>query len=319
MPDPRPTEEPAFVAWRKLHPQSEPPSRVDVLKPAKRKSAVYRLTAADPREATWIAKRCRKPTARLERAIYASLLPRTTLPAIRLLGFIEEKDSDDAWLFLEDAGESCYSSASPEHRALAARWLSTLHVAGAQLAAPAVLPDRGCVYYRKLLRLGGEHIVRNLPNPALQETHRVVLQTILSQLDQVARHWDQVESFCAGMPSTLVHGDFVEKNVRLRPGPTGSEMVALDWEEAGWGTPAPDLFDVDLAAYESGTRACWPHLGLNGWRRLAVYGRLFRLLAAVKWAARGLEFPPVDRTINNYMRVYSGWLAETMQAAGWEA
>ena len=37
------------------------------------------------------------------------------------------------------------------------------------------------------------------------------------------------------MPFTVVHGDFTEKNIRVRTTGTGIAILPFDWGNAGWG------------------------------------------------------------------------------------
>jgi Ser/Thr protein kinase RdoA (MazF antagonist) len=107
--------------------------------------------------------------------------------------------------------------------------------------AAARLPDRGPGHYPGHLRSARAAILGNLTNSALSAEDRALLNTIVSQCDALESRWDQVQRTCDRMPRTLVHGDFVVKNVNVRSGPAGPAFLAFDWETAGWGVPAPDL------------------------------------------------------------------------------
>jgi len=98
--------------------------------------------------------------------------------------------------------------------------------------------------------------------------------------------WDDwVAAACAGVPSTLVHGDFRPKNAYLRDDGAGMCLFPIDWEMAGWGVPAADLTRVDLRAYWAVVRERWPDVDLGTVERLALFGQIFRLLAGIGWAA----------------------------------
>src|SRR5207247_1878967 len=80
-----------------------------------------------PGGAVSIAKRCPAATAKVERMIYEEFLARVPVPSLHCHGFLEEPDSELCWLFLEEAPGVMYSPQRGDHRALAARWLGTVH------------------------------------------------------------------------------------------------------------------------------------------------------------------------------------------------
>src|SRR5262245_1449710 len=255
-------EHPAALAWGELQlgRVRRGPSEVHTLR-LKRKSAVYRLGGAGPGGSAVIAKRCPRATARLEYAVYAEVLPHLPVSALRCYGLVEE-DGQSGWLFLEDAGGEEYSPHLGGQRALAGRWLGLLHTAAARVLAAARLPDRGPGYYLEHLRSARDTIGRNRTNPALGAGDRAVLRALLTHCDAVEARWEQVREDCDRMPRTLVHGDFVVKNVHVRPGWEGLALLPFDWEVAGWGVPAPDLVQAlfldrvasvspDLTAYRA--------------------------------------------------------------------
>src|ERR1043166_8908682 len=138
-------------AWRQFQPECSAPEQIEILK-VKSKSAVYRLNGLGPNRSAVIAKRCPAATAALEKAIYDEFLANLPLPALRCYGSILEPADGLAWLFLEDAGRHAYSPEDGEHRALAGRWLGTIHRAALSAQFQARLPDRGPSHYLQLLR-----------------------------------------------------------------------------------------------------------------------------------------------------------------------
>jgi hypothetical protein len=222
------------------------------------------------------------------------------------------------WLFLEDAGNECYSAELVDHRALAAKWLGATHARGAALAGECQLPDRGPIYFWKLLLAGRDRIRNSLANPALSPGDRDLLAAILSQLQIVADHWNHVERACESLPTTLVHGDLKSKNLRVQVFASGPVLFALDWEVAGRATPAVDLYFIDeLEVYLQTVRDTWPHLSLDDLRQVRNCGGLFRLMASVCWAAFGLEYHWLERTMR-HLALYHSRLSEHIRAAGWE-
>jgi hypothetical protein len=92
----------------------------------------------------------------------------------------------------------------------------------------------------------------------------------------------------------------------------------MDWETAGWGVPAPDLVGVDLGAYWTVVRECWPTLDFPALQRLANLGTLFRRLAALKWESTSLKSDWLDWSMAS-MRVCHVRLADVIQALQWTA
>lgn len=113
-----------------------------------------------------------------------------------------------------------------------------------------------------------------------------------------------------------MHGDFVGKNVRLKRTRAGIVLLPFDWETAGWGVPAPDLEGLwavsDAAVYWSSVRDVWSDLGIEGVQRLAIIGRIFRCLAAIRWESEGLWLERVDQPLRS-MRIYVSRLAESLR------
>src|SRR6266571_2454425 len=144
----------AVEAWRRLARDSREPRRVFVLKPEKKRSAVYRLEGAGPAGSAVIAKRGRVARLATELLIYGEVLPHVPAATLRCYGSTDDQQPGFGWLFLEDAGEDRFSSGDPEHRALAARWLAQLHTSiPCQSTLETCLPGRQMEYYRTILSL----------------------------------------------------------------------------------------------------------------------------------------------------------------------
>jgi hypothetical protein len=297
------------VAWRRLWPELVPES-VEALR-ERPTSAIYALTGLGPHGSAVIAKRSRAPKAMIEQTIYEEVLPEMPVASPRFYGMAADA-AGFGWLFTEDVGEEQFSPASPTQRTLAARWLGRLHSAAGHLDAAARLPDRGPAHYLDHLRHGRERIGRNLDNPALSVEDRLLLKAVSSQCDALERAWGGIERFCAGVPRTLVHGDFRAKNVRLRVVGADTTLVAFDWEMAGWGVPAADLAasrgvtpveQVDLATYASIARDYWPRIDAAALEELVVVGAVFRRLAAIGWETLSLSREEPHWAVSR-MRVY---------------
>jgi aminoglycoside phosphotransferase (APT) family kinase protein len=118
------------------------------------------------------------------------------------------------------------------------------------------------------------------------------------------------------MPRTLVHGDFVPKNVRVRKARHGRELVAFDWETAGLAPPAADL--VFLAKDTTWTReyqrrvaSFWPAMSGADIDRLARVGTILRLIHGVCWESRSFRYLWIERAMR-HMAAYEGHLREAV-------
>lgn len=302
----------AAQVWRQLQPACPAPQKIEILK-LKTKSAVYRLDGVGPGGSAVVAKRCRAATASVEKAIYDEFLAGLSLPALCCYGFVPEPASDFGWLFVQDAGRHAYSPVSDEHRALAGRWLGTIHRIQLSPDLQARLPDRGPTHYQQLLRSARAAMLEHVDNPVLFAEEAALLRTVVSQCDVIETHWSELEKFFEGWPRGLVHGDFVIKNLKLRNGAADPALLVYDWEMAGWGVPATDLAQSlgtcaspDLQAYGAVLnqarslkfKAQSPKSSLSDagrsaldlepatvrdLRRLADYGNLLRLINKVFW------------------------------------
>ncbi len=317
-------EHPAVKAWSELQPRRVEPESIAILCEMK-KSATYRLEGVGLADSAVIAKRCRQADAVIEQTIYEEVLPHLPITAIHYYGIVEEPNSEFCWLFLEDAGREEYSPYIEEHRVLAAQWLGFMHTSAARVAPADLLPDRGPGHYLEHLQSGRDKILRNLANPALKADDLVVLKSIVSQYEVLESRWCQVKEFCEGLPWTLVHGDFTGKNLRVRVGPAGIALLPFDWEDAGWGVPAPDLAqsalrgsggfsaNPDVATYWSVVRDHWPSLDLQTMQRLANCGKTFRCLAAINWNAQSLAYECPEWAMGD-MRIYQAEMVDAIQA-----
>src|SRR5258708_4477717 len=110
---------PAVEAWRRLGGGGEDPRQVFVLKPEKKRSAVYRIEGAGPGGMAVIAKRGRAARLATELLIYREVLPYVPAVTLQCYGWLDDTQPGFGWLFLEDAGEERFSGTNAEHRALA--------------------------------------------------------------------------------------------------------------------------------------------------------------------------------------------------------
>ncbi len=322
---PTPSDEVVIRAWRRAG--GPAPSAVEPLGKRRsrgnKKSVLYRLLGAGDRGAAVVAKLCRGQNAAHERRIYEKVLPALSIPLPRFYGAREEPEG--IWLFLEDGGATRCDRANPAHRLAAARWLARLHAAASR-AALGELPDRGPAHYLECLRSGRRAIVENRENPAFEEAHRALLDSLVARCGELEARWGEIEAACASLPRTLVHGDFCVKNLHVRAGAEGLELFAMDWEMAGWGVPAADLYPsrhpkppiADLGEYGALMRQSWPDLDAAPLRRLLGLGRVFRNLAGMDWIGADLPLPYPETPIS-MLRIYRDELAVALREPEWAA
>ncbi|HEY6169562.1 MAG TPA: aminoglycoside phosphotransferase family protein [Verrucomicrobiae bacterium] len=315
----------AARAWRQVWPEWREPTGIEILK-LKTKSAVYRLHGAGPGGCAVIAKRCHAATASLERMIYEEYLPRLPLRALECYGLVEEPDGKCCWLFLEDAGGHQYSPANQADRVLAGRWLGFVHGAPLLANLHTLLPDRGPGHYAQLLRSARAALTRHSGNPVLSADETALLRRFVSWCDRIEEHWPELEKLFEGWPRTLIHGDFVIKNLRIQNGAARPVLLVYDWEMAGCGMPATDLaqslgrcVSPDLDAY---CAAIWQrgwHIDVGDLRRLADFGNVLRLVDKIYWETASVVGDTYDflvRLLTTFPK-YDPQLAAALRAVNW--
>jgi len=282
---------PAVQAWSEVAPGAAHPETIQVLRRRRKKAGIYRLVDVAPNGADGhlIAQHAPLAKALIERTVYRDILPQLPVPAPRFYGFLAD-GPEHAWLFLEDVGDDRFDPADPTHRALGGRWLARMHTTATNVDAARRLPEAGPARYRRHLRSGRATVKANASHPALPAEAQGTLRAIVANLDRTEAVWTRIDAVCAAFPDTLVHGDFRRKNVYLRRGPSGVEVLPIDWETAGWGVPAIDLIRIDLAAYWSVAQAAWPELRFEDVSRLAIVGRILSQLAAIDWVSPQLAY-----------------------------
>jgi hypothetical protein len=290
---------PACRAWHLAVEGGRVPASIEILKLEKQKSAVFRLSVVGHGFRSVIAKRRPERELAAELRLHDEFLPALSLSTLEVYGYVEDLDGF-AWLFLEDAGEIRYSRETPEHQALAVEWLARLH-AGASPGA-SWLPDTGPAYFRSVLDHARDGLRLGLVHAALSASDREVLSAILTSLEEVEAAWQRVEEVCARLPRTLVHGDFVPKNVRVRERLGRIDLVAFDWETAGIAPPAVDIAllrgtQADLRKYLAIVHDVWPDLRADDVEQMAHIGDVFRLLHAIYWAGRSFKYEWVAHAI----------------------
>jgi aminoglycoside phosphotransferase (APT) family kinase protein len=289
---------PALEAWNRRGSTRDTLATLEVWRERAHKTSVYRLVFRDGGPPPVFVKRCEAGRGNVERLLYEEILPHLGVSSPAYYGSLEEADGS-CWFFLEDVGRQRFSDHDPVHRALASRWIGQLHRRGARIAAASRLPEAGPARYLAHLHAARARIRRNFANPALTEEDRAALLNVLAAQDRMESRWSAVERACAGVPETVVHGDFEPKNVRVREETSGLALYAFDWEMAGWGIPAADLvlnsrgsemLQIDFEVYASEFGGQWANLDAATIGRLSTVGYLLRRIAAIDWASVQLEF-----------------------------
>ncbi|HEV2669971.1 MAG TPA: phosphotransferase [Gemmatimonadales bacterium] len=277
---------PAVKAWAAFTAAANEPESLEVLRKGT-KAATYRLVGAGPGGESIIVQRSPAARAVIERAVNEDILSRLALTAPRYYGCSED-GRDFVWLFYEDVGDERFCETDQAHRALAARWVGSMHAGAAGIAAARNLPDRGPPWYLDHLQVGRDAIRANRINPALLPADAATLDRLVVDLDALEVAWSDIVGACRGIPATLTHGDMQRKNIYVRSAVSGPELFFIDWEMAGWGVPAPDLPLIDLPTYVSAVSPSWPRVRLEDVQRLAAVGRIFRQLAGIRWSSTAL-------------------------------
>jgi aminoglycoside phosphotransferase (APT) family kinase protein len=126
------------------------------------------------------------------------------------------------------------------------------------------------------------------------------------------------------MPRTLVHGDFVAKNIGVRPDDGRVVLLPFDWGQAGWGPPAVDLgasppdlggltADVDVTGYWEVVRGHWPGVDRAAVHEWVSVGTLVRCVMAVAWEAASLRTAYVMESVAR-IGWYGDALGEVLEA-----
>jgi hypothetical protein len=321
-------EHPATIRWRQLTSQPCVPKVIVVMKERRQdkpgKSAVYRLEGAGPSGVAIVAKRCRRAIAQLEHTIYTEILPYLPIPNLACYGVIDEPNAEFCWIFLEDAGDIPFTATSREQRLAAEYYLGRLHSSAAGITALMHLPDRGPDHYREHLRSAYDTLLSLFPTQTSTRGDRLVVHALREQCEFLELHWDRIKQICMHMPQTLVHGDFVEKNVRVRKEQNRIVLLPFDWESAGRGAPAADLAlfrngsaSSPTLGYWSAVKEVWPHVTVVEMREWSAIGSLFRWLAALDWASIGSipEYPA--GTAAKKLGIYQSSVAALIESIGW--
>lgn len=290
---------PAVQTWMRLS-GGPPPESIEVLK-ENSKAGAYRLLGVGRDGQAVIAKRRRVTGGTVERTVLERVLPGMSTPALAYYGTIAFDDW--TWLFTEDARGVSYDPANSEHIRLAAMWLADLHVRGAAMPV-GILPDRGADHYREQLRHAISTIEAHSRNPVLSQDSIEKLDRVVGFCQQIEGEWSRIERAAAEGPSTIVHGDFTAKNLRVRTGRGDATLVTFDWEMAGAGPAGVDLAHFlnaasgdALSLYLERASELWDTRTLADVERAATVGCLFRSISSLAWMSGSLRLRKAEKYV----------------------
>ena len=319
------------------------PTQIDVLKEKTIdevviRSAVYRLVDTTTDGATLVVKKSGRKAVETERQIYQDILPGLPVSSIRCYGVVEDADSRFSWLFLEDAGETLCSPRNDLHCRLAGEWLGLMHSTATDLSITNELVSRDFSYFKNRLRVARKKIEAALGNEALLQSDLRLLEDLIAVFNQLLLRWSQLEAYGSCGRETLVHGDFVTKNICVGSSGQTQRLLPIDWPTASIGCPAIDIgaliFDWqpsrwDCAAedFPGSLRPCcrtfletyyktisgrWPEISFETVIRLAKFGVLMRSVISLDWESEKLRFRWSEKTMSR-MRIYARRLASFCQ------
>lgn len=307
---------PAVQAWLQLRPGSSRPRAITLLKNTFR-STVCRIEGVGPGGSHIISKWCPRADGESEAFIYGEILEQLSLESVRCYGFVEEGAGEYGWLFLEDCGNTTISGKGESLRAAFSHWLARLHGAASNLRIGGRLPERGPEWYLEILRRVRRDLCQSVAERDWSDRDRSVAESILVCLEILERSWHVLEELCVGLPQTLVHCDLQPKNVLIRHTDSGVAFLPLDWEEAGWGPPAPDLAKIDTVSYWATARETCASMKLERVEEQARCGVLFQNLSAIAWEMVRLAAGSQERAMRR-LRIYAPQLNASTQALGLE-
>ena len=299
----------AASVWKSLG--GKQPHKVEMLK----ERSVFRLMGVGFKNTNVIAKRLQRDMdgkLTIELTVYEKVLPLLPIPTLHYYGCVKEQN-DKCWIFVEDADGEEYSTSLRQHRILAAEWLGIFHTSAPRISQTLGVPDYGPSYYQSTMHAARKVMLINSNSPDLDAGSKSIFRNIVSLFDHLQTRWEKVERFCAGIPRTLIHGDFTHANLSVRIAKPKSVIICFDWEKVGIGVPGIDLQSLtssakpDLATYRKTVRSCW-NLDMETVRQLEQLGNLFRCINVINWDC---EYLGEDWTLA-HLKEYSALLTKTL-------
>lgn len=179
---------------------------------------------------------------RCEYDVYSEVLPSLGVPAPTVRGWVESDGG--VWLVTDYVLGRRPALEDPEDRACVSRWVARLHALSRRAPMPALPTGRA--------RTSPERRLEDVRQSILDRRASGVLESSRASrsLDAWARIADAlpaVHRAAAGLPDCLAHGDLLtDWNLLITE---DRVVIGVDWERAGWGSPAIDMGIVDGEAY----------------------------------------------------------------------
>lgn len=309
--------------WNRVKPFNDEIVGMEVLQEEKL-SSVYRLKTAEYSKPNIIAKRAVHKHILREKNAYENIFPFISILTPYYFGFIEDKNKDFAWLFIEDVGGENYSPHSKEHRILGGEWLGLMHIYTSEFDQRLKKCDRDLHYWEQFVSKAIEILSTNLSNPSLKKDDVTLIRTIIGYCETIKHYWFQLQYFYYEMPQVFIHGDFKVDNMQVITTPLEKKSLCVfDWGESGWGTPALDVatflnypVNPDISAYCRVTQKYWPIFNASSVQRIGYIGEIFRSIRSIRWEAENLQYQWVETSIST-LKCYKWWLEDIIDAAPW--
>jgi hypothetical protein len=307
-----------IAGWEAISGRSADPDDAHIVK-LTRSSRVIRLSLVGPDSTDVIGKRRLPETLEAERVVLEQLGPALPVDMIRFYGSVER--AGFMWHFLEDGGTVHFDSSAPMHVGALEQWILDVH-RGVRGHRPEGLPDHSTDRYLVHLKETDGRLDLGLANVAADIEQRSRLLDVRGVLDEVVSNWATLVDIVSTLPDTLVHGDLQAKNILVRTVGHELNVLPIDWETSGWGTPAADI--ALLTRTPSGPAFLDRYRGTvldNGvprkaLTRAATVGRIFRLLAAMDWASYDqLQWGSIRKPTKR-LHSYGLGISQALQDAG---
>jgi hypothetical protein len=223
--------------------------------------------------------------SRRERLMYQQILSRQRFGTPELYAWRWDPPDGPFWIFLEDVGGSPLGD-NPDFGLwlAAARWAAGFHAATCRLPGEQTqfLRTYGPARYRDPVG----RIERKLPD--LDPAHRPAVRRALA-------HYAGVLDGFAGLPRSVIHGEFFGKNIIVRAGDPERPLAVVDWESAAVGPSYLDLVSLTTGRWRADQKqALWrayfdayqAEAGLRlDWEGFCRDLRRLSLHHALKWLA----------------------------------
>ena len=302
------------AAWEGMTGRAPGPARVTLLEPVSLGPKRVKLYAFKldglPTQGPVISLRCRVGRAMSERRLFSEVLPAIGVPAPESYGWTPDPEDGMAWHFLEFLDQWGSASGQSLDEWVLADWLGLLHSRGGHVTSGG-LAARDADHYRALVgRVMADLEARVDPVRAVRGLlDSTVVGPLLAQLGAIAEKWPTVAHELSAMPHSLVHGDLKPGNVGVRMTGGKAVVVPFDWEYAGRGPIAVDLWVPGVRrnpeAYLARVNATW-RLSRAELDRMVAVGGLLRAIDAIGWVARD----PADRA-QRHLQYWGGRLEAT--------